>query len=57
MEKIEIKIIDERLHEQRPSYATAGSAGLDLRACIDDTLTLEPREVSHIQAGIAIPLA
>ena len=57
MEKIEIKIIDERLHEQRPSYATSGSAGLDLRACIVDSLTIEPGEVSLIPTGIAIHLA
>ena len=57
MEKIEIKIIDKRLHEQRPSYATSGSAGLDLRACISDSLTLEPGEVSLIPTGIAIHLA
>ena len=57
MEKIEIKIIDKRLHEQRPSYATSGSAGLDLRACIDDSLILEPGEVSLIPTGIAIHLA
>ena len=57
MEKIEIKIIDERLREQRPSYATSGSAGLDLRACIADSLTVEPGEVSLIPTGIAIHLA
>jgi len=57
MEKIEIKIIDERLREQRPSYATSGSAGLDLRACIGDSLTVEPGEVSLIPTGIAIHLA
>jgi len=57
MEKIEIKIIDERLHEQRPSYATSGSAGLDLRACIVDSLIIEPGEVSLIPTGIAIHLA
>ena len=57
MEKIEIKIIDERLREQRPSYATSGSAGLDLRACIEDSLTVEPGEVSLIPTGIAIHLA
>ena len=57
MEKIEIKIINKRLHEQRPSYATSGSAGLDLRACIDDSLILEPGEVSLIPTGIAIHLA
>ena len=57
MEKIEIKIIDKRLHEQRPSYATSGSAGLDLRACIDESLILEPGEVSLIPTGIAIHLA
>ena len=57
MEKIEIKIIDERLREQRPSYATSGSAGLDLRACIEDSLTVEPGEVSLIPTGIAIHLS
>ena len=57
MEKIEIKIIDERLREQRPSYATSGSAGLDLRACIEDSLTVDPGEVSLIPTGIAIHLA
>lgn len=57
MEKIEIKIIDGRLREQRPTYATSGSAGLDLRACIEDSLTVEPGEVSLIPTGIAIHLA
>ena len=56
MEKIEIKIIDTRLHDQCPSYATSGSAGLDLRACIGNSLTVEPGEVNLIPTGIAIHL-
>ncbi len=42
MHRIDIKILDERLKEQPPAYATAGSAGLDLRACLDAPLTLAP---------------
>ncbi len=57
MEKIEIKIIDARLQDQRPTYATSGSAGLDLRACIDNSLTVEPGEANLIPTGIAIHLA
>ena len=57
MEKIEIKIIDTRLQDQRPTYATSGSAGLDLRACIDNSLTVEPGEANLIPTGIAIHLA
>ena len=40
--KIDVKILDSRLIDQMPNYATPGSAGLDLRACLDDPLTLEP---------------
>ena len=57
MKKIEIKIIDTRLQDQHPAYATAGSAGLDLRACIDNSLTVEPGETNLIPTGIAIHLA
>ena len=38
--KIDLKILDERLRQQLPAYATAGSAGLDLRACLNEPLTL-----------------
>jgi dUTP diphosphatase len=56
MKRIEVKILDARLREQLPSYATAGSAGLDLRACIDKPLTLEPGETQLVPSGMAIHL-
>jgi dUTP pyrophosphatase len=54
---VELKILDERLREAMPSYATAGSAGLDLRACIDAPITLSAGETSLIPTGMAIHLA
>ncbi len=57
MIKIDIKILDPRLQNQLPAYATAGSAGLDLRACIEQAITLQPGETSLIPSGIAIHLA
>lgn len=54
MRKIDLKIVDNRLKEHLPSYATPGSAGLDLRACIDHVLTLQPGETELIPTGIAI---
>ena len=56
MKKIEVKILDSRLREQLPQYATPGSAGLDLRACLDAPLTLEPGETELVPSGIAIHL-
>lgn len=57
MIKIDIKILDSRLKDQLPAYATSGSAGLDLRACIDHVMTIEPGEANLIPTGIAIHLA
>tara|TARA_Y100001960_G_scaffold224383_1_gene234888 strand:+ start:2396 stop:2884 length:489 start_codon:yes stop_codon:yes gene_type:complete len=57
MEKIELKIIDNRLQDQHPTYATSGSAGLDLRACINNPITIEPGETNLIPTGIAMHLA
>jgi len=57
MTKADIKILDTRLKEQLPAYATKGSAGLDLRACIDEVMTLSPGETELIPTGIAIHLA
>jgi dUTP pyrophosphatase len=57
MQNIEVKILDARLREQLPQYATPGSAGLDLRACLSAPLTLEPGQTELIPAGIAIHLA
>lgn len=52
--KIDVKILDARLRNQLPQYATRGAAGLDLRACIDAPLTLEPGQCELIPAGMAI---
>ena len=57
MKKIDIKILDARLNEQLPAYATPGSAGLDLRACIEQPLTINPGGTCLIPTGIAIHLA
>ncbi|MDN5835833.1 MAG: dUTP diphosphatase [Nitrosospira sp.] len=53
---IDIKILDPRLKNQLPAYATSGSAGLDLRACIEQVMTIEPGEANLIPTGIAIHL-
>ena len=53
---IDIKILDARLKEQMPSYATTGSAGLDLRAAIDDEMVIAPGETHLIPTGMAIHL-
>lgn len=57
MKKADIKILDARLNEQLPAYATKGSAGLDLRACLDETITLVSGETVLIPTGIAIHIA
>ena len=57
MIKVDIKILDSRLEKQLPAYATPGSAGLDLRACIEQTMTIVPGETSLVPTGIAIHLA
>jgi len=54
MKNIDVKILDPRMKEQMPAYATAGSAGLDLRACIDQPLVLEPGSTHLIPTGLAI---
>jgi len=54
--KVELKILDERLRNHLPSYATLGSAGLDLRACLEHTQTLNPGETTLIPTGMAIYL-
>ena len=55
--QIELKILDERMRDQLPAYATAGSAGLDLRACLDDALELSPGQTELIPTGLAIHVA
>ena len=56
MKKLDVKIVDPRMRDQLPHYATAGSAGLDLRACIDDPITLAPGQTELVPTGIAIHL-
>jgi dUTP pyrophosphatase len=53
---VDLKILDPRLHEQMPSYATSGSAGLDLRACVDEVLIINPGETVLIPTGMAMHL-
>ena len=53
---IDVKIIDPRMVDQLPTYATPGSAGLDLRACLDTPLTLEANQWKLVPTGIAIYL-
>ena len=54
MTTIDIRVLDARLADQLPAYATPGSAGLDLRACIDAPLVLEPGDTQLIPTGLAI---
>jgi len=54
--RIDLRLLDERLRDQLPHYATAGAAGLDLRACIAAPLEIQPGETVLIPAGIAIHL-
>lgn len=58
MQSVQLKILDKRLGEAfpLPNYATSGSAGLDLRACIDEFLTIEPNATQLVSTGIAIHL-
>ena len=56
MPVVDVKILDARLHEALPKYATAGAAGIDLRACIDAPLVLAPGKSELVPSGIAIHL-
>ena len=53
---LDIRILDERIRKQLPAYATNGSAGLDLRAAIDEAITLRPGDTALIPTGLAIHL-
>jgi dUTP pyrophosphatase len=52
--KLDLKILDARMRDYLPAYATPGSAGLDLRACIDTSVTLEPGQTTLVPTGLAI---
>jgi dUTP pyrophosphatase len=56
MQKLEVKVLDPRVRHAMPHYASAGAAGLDLRACLDAPLTLEPGDSQLVPSGIAIHL-
>ena len=55
--QIDVKVLDPRMADQLPAYATSGSAGLDLRACLDAPLTLAPNAWQLVPTGLAIHLA
>jgi dUTP pyrophosphatase len=57
MNAIDLQVLDDRIREHLPAYATAGSAGMDLRACIDAPLIVAPGEAQLISTGIAIHIA
>src|SRR5574343_741201 len=57
MHRIDVRILDARLHDSPPAYGTPGAAGLDLRACIDAPCVLNAGETVLIPSGIAIHLA
>ena len=54
MTEIDLKVLDPRMAEQIPTYATPGSAGLDLRACLDAPIVLKPGQTTLIPTGLAI---
>lgn len=57
MKTIDVKILDPRMQDSLPAYATTGSAGLDLRACLDQAVTIQPGETHLIPTGLAIHIA
>jgi dUTP pyrophosphatase len=57
MTPIDLQVLDARMAEQIPAYATPGSAGLDLRACLDEAITLAPGQTTLIPTGLAIHIA
>lgn len=57
MKTIDLRVLDARLRDQLPAYATPGAAGLDLRACVEEACTLRPGETLLVPTGIAIHLA
>jgi len=57
MTTIDLKVLDERMADTLPAYATSGSAGLDLRACLDAPVLLAPGQTTLIPTGLAIHIA
>jgi dUTP pyrophosphatase len=57
MTPVDVRILDPRMKDRLPTYATAGSAGLDLRACLDAPLVLRPGEAQLVPTGLAIHIA
>jgi dUTP pyrophosphatase len=57
MRNIDVRLLDARLREAMPAYATPGAAGLDLRACLDEPLLLPPGATHLVPTGLAIHLA
>jgi dUTP pyrophosphatase len=57
MTTIDLRVLDARLHDHLPAYATPGSAGLDLRACLDEPIRLAPGQTVLVPTGIAIHIA
>ena len=56
MQRLEVRILDPRIRDSLPHYASPGAAGLDLRACLDTALTLQPGDSQLVPSGIAIHL-
>ena len=56
MRKLEVRILDPRIRDSLPHYATPGAAGLDLRACLDAPLVLQPGDSQLVPSGLAIHL-
>lgn len=54
MKKVDVKILDQRLHEHPPAYGTPGAAGIDLRACIEHNMVINPGQCELIPSGIAM---
>jgi dUTP pyrophosphatase len=57
MHRIDVRVLDARLHDSPPQYSTKGAAGLDLRACLDAPLVLRPGDSALVPSGIAIHLS
>jgi dUTP pyrophosphatase len=57
MQKLQVKILDERMREMLPNYATKGSAGLDLRACLDEVVEIQPGQTILVPTGLSIFVA